>query len=339
MSTRRAVTSYRVSRRCSSPGRDWSPVLARVRRNGRTPLPLTDAAARRVEEFAQLRRDDEQDPAFHADVRTLRILLFWLGGRSEVWEGDVHALAQLGVNLKAKRVCQFLRARGLLIEDPDRHRDRSREWIEAAVHALPTPLGNEVQIWVIVLRGQGRRERQARSYRSIRRYLATLQPMLTSWAADGVTTLRQITAADIDTAVAGIQGNRARHHAVCLRSLFGALRQERVIFRNPAKNLVVGDLAGLPRSVPSDLLAGLLDHAKTAFGRFVVALVAVHALPGHEVRTLMTADLDLAAGTLTVHRGMQRHTIYLEDLTHQLAAEWSAIDTGAGPPRPIPTYW
>lgn len=312
------------------PRRDWSPVLTRLRRNGRTPLPLTEVATQLIDDFVQMCRDDEQDPGFHRDLRTLRILLFWLG-RTEVWERDVHDLAQLDANLKAKRVCQFLRARGLLIEDPDRHRDRNQEWIEATIDALPMSLGNEVRTWVTVLRGQGRRERPARGYRSIRRYLAALQPVLAGWANDGVTTLRQITTTDIDTVVNSRRGNRGRHLAVCLRSLFGALRQERVIFRNPTKTLAVGDLPGLPRSVPSDLLAGLLDYAKTAFGRFVVALVAVHALPGHEIHTLVNADLDLAAGTLTVNRGIKQHTVYLEELTHQLVAEWFSYRHGRWP--------
>ncbi|WP_435217659.1 hypothetical protein [Streptomyces sp. bgisy034] len=302
--------------------RDWAPVLARVRRHGRLPLPLTETAAALVDDFARLRRDTEQDPLFHPDVRTLRILLFWLGGENAVWEGDIHDLARSHENLKAKRVCQFLRSRDLLAEDPARHRDRHLEWTEAAIAALPTPVGEEVRTWVTVLRGQGRREHQPRGYDYIRRNLAALRPVLTGWAADGMTTLRQITPDDIETAVAERRGAPGRHLAVCLRSLFRALRQERVIFRDPTRNLVVGGTGGLPNSVPSDVLAGLLDQVKNAFGRLVIALVTVHALPGHEVRTLLTEDLDLSRGTLQIRRGLPRHTVYLEEFTHQLAADW-----------------
>ncbi|MFD8325602.1 hypothetical protein [Streptomyces lydicus] len=60
------------------------------------------------------------------------------------------------------------------------------------------------------------------------------------------------------------------------------------------RNLVVGGIYGLPKSVPSDVLAGLPAQVKSAFGRLVIALVAVHARPGHEFRTLLTEDLDLA---------------------------------------------
>jgi hypothetical protein len=262
--------------------RDWAPVLARVRRHGRLPLSLTETAAALVDDFARLRRDTEQEPLFHPDVRTLRILLFWLGGENAVWEGDIHDLARSHENLKAKRVCQFLRSRYLLAEDPARHRDRHLEWTEAAIAGLPTPAGEEVRTWVTVLRGQGRRERQPRGYDYIRRNLAALRPVLTGWAADGMTTLRQITPGDIETAVAERRGAPRRHLAVCLRSLFRALRQERVVFRDPTRNLVVVGTGGLPKSVPSDVLAGLLDQVKPAFGRLVIALVAVHALPGHK---------------------------------------------------------
>jgi hypothetical protein len=236
--------------------------------------------------------------------------------------GDVHDLARSHENLKAKRVCQFLRSHDLLAEDPARHRDRHLEWTEAAIAALPAPVGEEVRTWVTVLRGQGRREHQPRGYDYIRRYLAALRPVLTGWAADGMTTLRQITPDGIEAAVAERRGAPGRHLAVCLRSLFRALRQERVVFRDPTRNLVVCGIGGLSKSVPSDVLAGLLAQVKTAFGCLVIALVAVHALPGHEVRTLLAEDLDLSRGTLQVCRGLLRHTVYLEEFTHQLAADW-----------------
>jgi integrase len=88
--------------------------------------------------------------------------------------------------------------------------------------------------------------------------------------------------------------------------------------------MVVHSVQTLPPSVSSDVLAGLLDRATSAAGRLVLALVAVHGLPGHEVRRLMTADLNLSKGRLVVRRGLRRHTIYLEEFTHRLAAEWLA---------------
>ncbi|MER5901809.1 hypothetical protein ABT150_17235 [Streptomyces mirabilis] len=74
--------------------------------------------------------------------------------------------------------------------------------------------------------------------------------------------------------------------------------------------------------MPSDLLAGLLDHAATPFARLTIALAAIHAVPATEIRTARTADLNLARGTLELRRGLLRHTLYLEELTHRLAADW-----------------
>ena len=97
-----------------------------------------------------------------------------------------------------------------------------------------------------------------------------------------------------------------------------------MIFRNPARDLPVGDIKGIPKSIPSDLLMGLLDQATTPLGRLVVALAAVHALPGKEIRTLQSSASICPAGPSKSGSGLLRHTLYLEELTHQLAADWTA---------------
>ncbi|MEU3282819.1 hypothetical protein ABZ698_38365, partial [Streptomyces antibioticus] len=61
-------------------------------------------------------------------------------------------------------------------------------------------------------------------------------------------------------------------------------------------------------------------HYDTGRHEFV-RLSAIHALPGHEIRSLHTTGPDLSRGTLDVRRGLLRHTLYLEELTHQLAAD------------------
>ncbi|MEV5746482.1 hypothetical protein AB0L00_01575 [Actinoallomurus sp. NPDC052308] len=273
-----------------------------------------------MEEFGRYRR--ESRPDYTKNARTLTYLVYWLGAETAFFESDVYDLAELDANLAAAPVCKFLRDRGLLVEDPDLHEDADLVWIETTLAALPELVASEVATWVAVLHGQGRRESEPRGYDGIRRYLSTLQPILTAWTTDGVTTLREITAADAKTALDGLAGHARRGLAIALRSLFRALKRERVIFSDPTRDLPVGDLKSVPRSVPSDLLAGLLDETKSPLGRLVIALVAIHALRGHEISALHTADLDLARGTLEVRRGLLRHTLYLEELTHQLAADW-----------------
>ncbi|MFB8776288.1 hypothetical protein [Streptomyces broussonetiae] len=210
------------------------------------------------------------------------------------------------------------------MEDPDLHRDADLAWIESTLTGLPEPVASEVATWVKVMREQGRREGEPRGYDGIRRYLTTLQPTLTAWTTTaGAHSLREITKDHVENAVDGLSGYTRRGLAIALRSLFRALKRERVIFRNPARDLPVGDLKGIPKSIPSDVLMGLLDQATTPLGRLVVALASIHALPGHEIRTLHTTGLDLSRGTLEVQRGLLRHTLYLEELTHQLAADWT----------------
>ncbi|MEU9945018.1 hypothetical protein [Streptomyces lavendulae] len=310
--------------------RDWVPVLARLRAMPRSEPPLDEPAQHLLEEFTRHRPGQRAD--YRKNTRTLTILLYWLGAGTAVFERDVHDLARNDVNLAAKPVCQFLRARGLLVDDPELHRDADEMWVEAVLTALPDPVATEVRTWVEVLREQGRREGEPRGYDGIRRYLARLQPVLTHWTATvGVSSLRQVTKGHVDDAVAELSGMARRSLATVLRSLFRALKSRRVIFQNPARDLPVGDLTGLPRSIPSDRLMGLLDQTETPLGRLVVALAAIHALPGSEIRTLHSSSLDLSRGTLEVRRGLLRHTLYLEKLTHQIAADWSTYRHGRWP--------
>ncbi|MFD3504947.1 hypothetical protein [Streptomyces sp. NPDC058678] len=208
------------------------------------------------------------------------------------------------------------------MDDPELHQDRDLAWIETALHTLPQPVADEVRTWVDVLRGQGPREDEPRSWEGVRRYLTTLQPVLTAWTAAGMTTLREVTSDHLQDTLEDLTGTARRQLATALRSLFRALKRKRAIFRDLARHLAVGDLTGIPRPVPSDLLVGLLDRTETPFARLAIALAAVHAVPAAEIRTARTADLNLACGTLEIRRGLLRHTLYLEELTHRRAADW-----------------
>ncbi|WP_406303778.1 hypothetical protein OHA61_17275 [Streptomyces sp. NBC_00885] len=304
--------------------RDWTSLLNLDRRVESLP-EMTESARRLADEFTTMMRDQQWDMNQRVvNGRTLTILLSWLGADAPVLEADVVELSRQDVNLSAKRVCQFLKSRGMLVEDPDLHRDRDLEWIEQALAKLPEQIATEVRAWVTVLRGQGRREHEARGYGSIRRYFSGFQSVLEDWIADGLTSLREISHDDVKKAVGDHQGYAARYRHGALRSLFRALRQEQLVFQNPTRGVVVGAVKTLPPSIPSDVLAGLLDHATSAAARLVLALVAVHGLPGHEVCHLLTEDLSLSKGRLIVRRGLRRHTVYLEEFTHRLAAEWTA---------------
>ncbi|GAQ65333.1 hypothetical protein [Streptomyces scabiei] len=144
---------------------------------------------------------------------------------------------------------------------------------------------------------------------------------LTSWTAAGLD-LRQVTASHIETELARHQGNVARGLLGVLRSMFRALKQERVIFRNPTARLQQHAGVHLPRPLSSDHLAGILDQLDGPAARLIVGLVAIHAVRAVEVARLGLTDPDLARRTLAVRRGEGIHLVYLDDLSTDLAADW-----------------
>ena len=127
---------------------------------------------------------------------------------------------------------------------------------------------------------------------------------------------------DILDAVGARHGPVIQHRIVALRSLFRALRQERVIFRDPTRGISLPALARLPQPLPADRVAGLLDRAGGPAARLAVALVAIHAVTVADLIHLQATDLDLATGTLTIRRGYRPRIIYLDEVTAALASQW-----------------
>jgi hypothetical protein len=199
--------------------RDWAPVLQFARRNAAAALPApAPAAGQLIREFARQQREQFRDPDYRKDSRTLTILLSWLGADNPIREADVHDLARLDTNLAATRVCQFLRARGLLIDEPRLHQDPHLAWIEHALADLPAQLGLELRTWVAVLRGQGRRRHHARDYAMIRSYLGRMRPVLRHWSESGIGSLREITPQHVTRAVTALRGGPRKSAACSARS-------------------------------------------------------------------------------------------------------------------------
>jgi site-specific recombinase XerD len=131
-----------------------------------------------------------------------------------------------------------------------------------------------------------------------------------------------VTRHDILDAIDARHGPVIQHRIVALRSLFRALRQERVVFRDPTRGISLPGPARLPPPLPADRLAGLLNRADGPAARLAVALVAIHAVPEADLVRIQEADLDLASATLTIRRGLQRRVIYLDEVTTALASRW-----------------
>ncbi len=252
-------------------------------------------------------------------LRSARILTAWLGAEVPFTERDVRALSRCGRS-SARRLLALFREHGLVVPDPRRKQSVHQRWVDAKIKTLPSGIDADVRTWVKVLRGEGRFDHAPLDYQGIRRNLGYLHPVLVAWG-QSVSSLREVTAAEITAVMEGRQGNHARGVQSALKSLFRALRQEKVIFRDPTRALTLPTINKLPPSIPSDRLAGLLDRINRIDGRLIVALVAIHALT-KRVTKLRKADPDLAAGRLVVRRPSTRHVVHLDPITHQLAAAW-----------------
>ncbi|MGW7276525.1 hypothetical protein ACWGH5_39280 [Streptomyces sp. NPDC054864] len=295
-------------------------------------------------------------------VTGLGVLLRWLGAEAPVRESDIRAMAAVRPGrYSVDKMTGFLAARNLLARDLDpepatvrlpivrplvaaptaRHRTAAaRETaLEATVRAmisrLPEPMATELGAWVRVMRGSGRYRHPAVGWRRIRLNLYIVSPTLKTWSA-AASSLREITREQVTAELDRHQGNKARGIFHVLLSIFRALKQERIIFRNPMTGLSLSTPARPPISLPSDLLRGLLNRIPTVIGRLSVALVAIHAVKGEELRRLLLTDHLPQHGALIIRRGERTHTVYLDRLTHNLLTDWLTERTRRWPASPNP---
>lgn len=209
----------------------------------------------------------------------------------------------------------------MLVPDPAKQHDPDQQRVERAIEELPAAFVDDVGRWVMVLRGGGRRRHRAMSWNTIIKYVGYVRPVLHAWQteADG---FRGITREHVTLAIKQRKGNVARGVHVGLRSLFRALKQERLIFRDPTKGIVVSAVEILPTNISSDRLRGMLDRASRPITKVVIVLAAVHGLRPTDIARARLADLDLAAGRLIIHRVTGWHVVYLDELSHTLIAAW-----------------
>lgn len=307
--------------------RDWS--FLSVGELGQLPA-LTPAASALVDDLDRHARACGMDngPRNNA-TKTLRILLAWTGADAPVHEADVKALSSRP-GTAVRRVLQFLDDRGMIIPDPARQGTAVERTIQRHIQSLPEPIAGELHQWVKVVRGGGQRAHQELPYSSVRSYLNCFYPVLAGWSQH-VTSLREITRDDVQAALDQHPGARAHNLLPALRSLFRALKQEKIIFRDPTRGITLPVMQRQPAPIPSDLLRGLIDRAGTPIAKITVALIAIHALGKKETTLLLLADLDLSRGQLAVRRPTGTHTVYLDDLSRTLMTGWLRERHGCWP--------
>jgi hypothetical protein len=298
--------------------RDWS--FLNAGELGQLPA-LTPAASALVDELdRQARAAGWASGSRNNATKTLRILLAWLGADAPIAEADIRAV-HARPSTTIRRVLQFLRGRGMVIPDPGRPGTAVERTINQHIDALPDGIAGEVRQWVMVVRGQGRRAHRELPFSSVRSYLNCFCPVLAEWGQH-MTSLREITRDDVQEALGHRPGVTAHNLLPALRSLFRALKQERVIFRDPASGITLPSMRRLPAPIPTDLLRGLIDRASIPVAKVAVALIAIHGLGKKETTLLLLEDLDPPRGQLDVRRPTGTHTVYLDELTRTLMTGW-----------------
>ncbi|MGH3249849.1 MAG: hypothetical protein ACRDOI_27120, partial [Trebonia sp.] len=256
-----------------------------------------------------------------ATREALRVLLSWLGAASPVPEAEVRALVEARRGVLTRRLLAFLSTQGLLAPDPALQQEAIQRVVMRRIGEYPGSISAELERWTAVLRGQGRRVHRPLSWRTIWNYLDYAASVLDEWRQQ-MTSLRQVARDHVQAAVGSRYGEDSHHLMVALRSIFRALKQERLIFANPCAGISVTRSPALPVGLPQDRVAGLLDRAPGSMARFALVLAAIHALRPDELRALELAGLDLVRARLTVRRPAQRHVIYLDEVTLGCADAW-----------------
>lgn len=307
------VSGPRQSALFPQPPRDW------LRVRDREPPALHPAASELVTEFKRYAISQQWSLcARDTHLRTLRLLLGWLSLAAPIPEADIQAVAALGPGWSGRRLIPFLQERGLLL--PVEKRDRDHAAVERLLTGLPLQIRSEAEVWVRVMRGEGHRPSGVIDWATIRAYAHSSFPILRRWA-ERIGSLREVTRHDINTAVRECTGQRGHRRQTSLRSLFRALKRERVI-HDPACGVAFPAVETVRRPISSDRLAGLLDATPGPMAKAVVALVAIHALRPIDIVRQQLSDIDQSAGRMTVRRRFGHHTIYLDTVTQRLLAAW-----------------
>ncbi|SEG85325.1 Site-specific recombinase XerD [Actinacidiphila yanglinensis] len=169
-------------------------------------------------------------------------------------------------------------------------------WCDERLSFLADGIRAEVDAWVSILRN-GNRRRSPRARSTVITQLGLVRPFLRERTA-AYTTLRQVTRDDVTTWLSN-RPNRVQE-ASALRSLFGVLKKEKLVFANPMRGVTAGKP---PTSIPVPLtdqeVAAVAGAARQDLVlRTVVALAGIHAMRPHLIRTLLRGQVDLAGRRL-----------------------------------------
>ncbi len=296
--------------------RDWARIDL-----GNLP-GLTLAARALVDELKAMAGDRGwRHGSIRDATRLLRVAVAWLGADAPIRETDLVDLVDAHPGLSAKRrVAQFLDARGMLIPRPAPPADNHERAVTAYLSEFTGPVADQLDAWISVLRGNGRHRRRPLPWASIRRYVSYLRPVLRDWAQQ-YDDLKQVTGDDVQAAIAQVSGSSAGDRHVAVRSLFTALKQQRLVFANPAAHIRLKGHQQPAKPIPPDHLASLLERTNDPLTRLVITVVSVHAVTPGQLRASICHDIDLAAGVMRLPNP-RRPKIHLDELSIAMLQDW-----------------
>ena len=193
------------------------------------------------------------------------------------------------IDLPTWTVLEVLSDLGLLIEDRTASIDT---WFTRQIDGLPDVMSSELQTWFEVMKhgSPTTPRRRPRTETTINVQLRWALPTLQAWAADGHTSLREITREQVLDALPG-SGNPRSTTGQGLKSIFRLLKGRKVLFTDPTSRIKTGQHeARQPLPVDLDLVRDALHSADPARAA-VVALIAFHGLRAGQLQRLLLTDI------------------------------------------------
>lgn len=275
------------------------PDLAAHGRSGLRQLAHPDDVAPLVAIAHELADAHKWSPRQRNDAAIgVQIMLgIQVDGRPPVRASEVEALRD--INMCVWTVIEVLSAAGALIEDRVPALDA---WFHERIATLPDPMAEELRIWFDIMKNGTRipPRRRPRGKSSITLHLTWALPMLRQWAAAGHISLREITREHVYDAIPAIGVERSRA-IQGLKSIFGLLKQRKVIFTDPTTRITLGNVpARQPLPLTPELIAHVRDllNADSPATALVVALIAFHGIRLGQLQRIKLTDI--VDGRLTV---------------------------------------
>ena len=196
-------------------------------------------------------------------------------------------LPRLGVTVR--HVIQVLESAAMFEDDKSPAIDR---WFIDRTGELPTAMQGELNVWfdVMVNGSTVAPRRRPRSPTTTRLYVQAALPAMRAWADDGHESLRAVTRAEVLSALPRDPAPR-KLCGQAMRSIFGVLKNRKLIFANPAVRLAHATDSPLASSTPDlDAVRDAL-HSTNPARAALTALVAYHGLRSHHLRSLRLTEI------------------------------------------------